>query len=520
MGQKRCGMKAIRQILELARENSLSLRLISQVTGVSRPVVKNYIDAFAASGIGPEELAAMPDSELLARLTVKSHSNNSRHQAALEFYPYMLTELARPGVTRKLLWQEYSERHPDGYLYTQFCVHFARWRKAEPEVTTWVEHKAGDRMYVDFSGKKPSYFDPATGLTVEAELFVAVLGASQYAYVEATPSQRKADWLVANRNALEFFGGVPASIMPDCLKSAVTKGDKYAPDINPEYAEFARHYGTVIVPARPHCPRDKALVEGTVNIAYTRILAPLRNRIFHSLEELNEAIRPLLLEHNRKRFQKMPHSRAELFETVDRPAMKPLPARRYELVQYRMQKVQINYHVELREDGHYYSVPWRYAGKKVTVACTERTVDIYYDNARIAFHNRLPAGQGPRYVTLREHMPSHHQFYREWSRERIESWAGQIGLNVRSLVSGVMDRAEHPEQAFKSCIGIISFSKKYTAARLDLACRIAASEHGYGYKAVKRILDSGRDCAVSASERLQPVLSLEHENVRGQSAYQ
>jgi len=513
-------MKAIRQVLNLAIQGRLSIRLISRACGVSRPTAQKYINAFAQSGLNNDVLSTITDSDLIERLTGHSKLENTRHQDAEDFSPYMLTELQRIGVTRELLWREYRERHPDGYSYAQFCEHFNRWRKKEMEVTTWMEHKAGDRMYVDFAGKKPFWIDPSNGDLVEAELFVALMGASQYTYAEAIQSQRKENWLLANRNALEFFGGVPASIMPDCMKSAVTKGDKYDPDINPDYAEFARHYGTVIIPARPHSPRDKALVEGAVNILYTRILAPLRNMVFHSLAELNEAIRPLLDAHNQMRFQKLASSRVALFDDVDKPALKPLPAQRYDLIQYRMLKVQINYHIEIREEGHYYSVPWRYAGKKVTVACTERTVEIYHDNIRIAFHQRLPAGRDSRYVTIREHMPEHHQFYKAWSKERIEDWAGKIGSNIRILVRMVMERAEHPEQAFKSCIGIISLSKKYLPGRVDVACRLAVREHSYGYKAVKRILDTGRDLDFSANEKQQPRLSFEHENVRGQSTYQ
>jgi len=459
----------------------------------------------------------MPDSELVGKLA-GTPKENPRLAELLGFFPYVQRELSRIGVTRELLWREYKGKYPEGYEYSQFCEHYGRWLKLDPEVTAWIEHAAGDRMYVDFTGKKTGWWDRETGAFHEAELFIALLAASQYIYAEATASQRKDDWIVANRNALEAFGGVPAAIVPDCLKSAVTKGDKYEPDLNRDFEEFARHYGTVILPARPRHPRDKALVEGTVKILYTRIYAALRNRKFYSLAELNEAIRVEVAAHNRRRFQKMPHSRQDLYETVDKPALKPLPARRYEIRRSRTLKVQVNYHVEIREDGRYYSVPWRYAGKRVTVTCTERTVEIYHDNVRIAFHRRHPAGSPGRYVTQREHMPEHHRFYKDWSRERIESWAGRIGCHVRRLAMVIMERCEHPEQGFKSAIGVISLSKKYPAERVDTACRMTGNAGGY--RTVKTILESGRDLAFLAAEKRQTALPFAHENLRGQAAYE
>jgi transposase len=509
-------MKALRQIIELHAVTRLSDRRISAATGVSRPTVSGYIEAYKRSGMGYEEFCGLSDTEAVRRLQDDGkEKDNKRFDDAVAFFPYMLNELPRVGVTRDILWNEYKGKHEDGYEYSQFCHLFRNWCSAETEVRLTMEHKAGDRMYVDFSGVRRSYRQ--NGIEREAELFVAILGASQYTYVEAVPSQKKRDFISANLHALYFFGGVPAAIVPDCLKSGVSKADKYESEINPEYAEFARQHGTVIFPARPHSPRDKALVESAVNIMYTRILAPLRDREFDSLEELNEAISELLEVHNAKPFQKIPGTRAQLFESTDRPALRPLPERRYEYADIKPDvAVGINYHVEIREDRHFYSVPYQYAGKRVCVVYTDRTVEIYHDNQRIAFHKRVEA---PGYSTLPEHRPAHHRFHLEWTPERIIRWAGDISIHTRSLVEAVLDRAEYPDQAFRGCIGIINFSKKYSVQRLDTACRIAISEKTYSYRAVKRILEKGRDLLVIEDEKQQHPLPF-HENIRGQAAYQ
>jgi len=509
-------MRALRQIIELHAVTRLSVRKISAATGVSRPAVSGYIEAYKRTGMGYEEFCELSDTEAVRRLRDEGREkDNKRFADAVAFFTYMLGELPRVGVTRDGLWSEYRNKHEDGYEYSQFCHLFRNWCRTETEVRLTMEHKAGDRMYVDFAGVRRCYRQ--NGIEREAEIFVAILGASQYTYVEAVPSQRKRDFILANLHALYFFGGVPAAIVPDCLKSGVSKADKYESEINPEYAEFARQHGTVIFPARPHSPRDKALVEGAVNIMYTRILAPLRDREFDSLEELNEAIGELLDVHNSKPFQKIPNSRAQLFESIDRPALRPLPERRYQYTDIKPDvAVGINYHVEIREDRRFYSVPYQYARKRVCVVYTDRTVEIYHDNQRIAFHKRVEA---PGYSTLPEHRPAHHRFHLEWTPERIIRWAGDISIHTRSLVAAVLEGAEYPDQAFRGCVGIINLSKKYSVQRLDTACRIAISEKTQSYRAVKRILEKGRDLLVIEDDKKQSQLAF-HENIRGQAAYQ
>lgn len=520
MAQKRCGMKTIRQIIKLSQETNLSRRVIARSTGSSRPTVSRYIEAFEKSGLGNSDVDTLSDPELLQALFPPVSTTKSKLAILYNSFPEMAKELKSVGVTRQLLWQEYKVQHPDGYGYTQFCEHFSRWSKSDPEVTASLDHTAGDRMYVDYSGKKLSYICSETGREIPVEFFIAILGASQYTYAEATPSQKKADWIISNRNAIEFFGGIPASIMPDCLKSGVTKGCKYEPEINPEYKAFADHYGTVIIPTRPHQPRDKALVENMVSILYTRIHAKLRKLTFYSLEELNSAIRGLLQEHNETLFQKMPCSRKELFEEIERHTLRPLPEYRYEIVEYRRQTVPPSYHIEIREDRCHYSVPWHFVGKKVQIACSSHTIEVYHDNIRIAFHCRQRPGGKPKRVTLPGHRPEKHKFYSELNQEAVCDKAVIVGIHAEKLVRAILSEASHPEQGIKKASGILALAKKLGPDRVDAACKLALVNNEYSYRSVKKILDDGEDLRFMEFEKAQLQLPLHHENLRGQSAYE
>lgn len=505
-------MTKIRDILRL-RESKLSLRAIGRALRISHPVVMQYARDAEDAGLSYTDIEHISDTELLEKLQ-GSKAADKRYTKALSWFEYCSRELKRRGVTIQLVWNEYRARQVDGYSYSQFCYHFQVWREAE-SVTMHVEHKAGDKLFVDFAGERFELTDPRTGTRRAVESFVAVLGSSELCYMEATESQKKEDWIAANEGALHYLGGVPGAIVPDALKSAVHKNDRYEPDINPEFADFARHYGTVILPARSRKARDKALVENAVRLMYMRVYAPLRNRAFGSLEELNEAIRELVDRHNDMQFQRLSVTRRELFEQVERAALKPLPPTRYEHKRFLSLKVQFNYHIELREDRHSYSVPWRYTGKRVRVLYTERMVEIYHDNIRIAAHrrDRTPGG----YTTEREHMPERHRLYGEWSPQRILLWATQTGPSVRELVAEVFAHREHPEQAFKSCLGVLNLQKKYGPERLNGACRRALEYGYYSYRGVKEILANGLDRI--AQEELFSEPLPEHENVRGTGYY-
>lgn len=508
-------MDKIREIIRLASECGLSQRQIARAVGVSRPVVAQYLIYFRSSGKTYREIALRPDEELREMLVGKKRgTQGARYEAMTALFPTLGVRLKEKGQTIQNLWKEYLAEHPDGYSYSQFCYHYQVWREVEA-VTMHIEYKAGDKMLVDFTGEKLEVIDPDTGKPGGVEVFVAVLGASQLTYVEAVATQQKEDWIRGNVHALRYFGGVPGAIVPDCLKSAITTPDKYEPDVNPEYADFARHYETVILPARSRRARDKALVENAVKISYTRIFVPLRHQVFHSLRELNEAMFALLEEHNRMKFQRLGISRRELFEQVERATLRPLPPEEYELKKFCTLKVQFNYHVYLSEDAHYYSVPYRYLRKDVRVIYTACRVELFYRNVRIAFHRRDRRRGG--YTTLAEHMPPNHRYYANQSPERIREWAERSGEATRSFIEALLKRRKHPEQAYRSCLGVLSLGRKYGNDRLNLACVRAVAFGAYSYRAVKNILAQGLERI--EEEACIPAGLPEHENVRGTEYY-
>jgi len=380
-----------------------------------------------------------------------------------------------------------------------------------------MEHKAGDKVFVDFAGKKFVITDRITGKEKEIEVFVGILGASQLTYVEATMSQKKEDWIRANRNMVHFFGGTPQAIVPDCLKSAVIMGDKYEPDMNPEYYDFARHYDITILPARPNHPQDKAHVENAVKIVYSWIFAPIRDWKFYSLAKLNEAIREKLEEYNLKPMQRLKVSRRELFNEIEKSELQPLPTEPYELRKFKKLKVQFNYHIYFSDDTHYYSVPYRYVKKSVSVIYTNSVVEIYYKNTRIAFHRRDRSFN--KYTTIKDHMPPQHKWVSDWTPERFIKWADSMGTPIKTLIEQILNQKQHPEQGFKTCLGILSLSKKYGKDRLNMACAKALQFNRYTYKAVNNILRNGME---SAQDDEQEVLfrSLPvHDNIRGNQYY-
>lgn len=507
-------MGKLKEILRLGSELRLSNRAIARSLKVSRPVVAQYLSDFKASGLNYSEVKGLSQDDLLELISRNKQMSNRRYEVLLGGFRDYLKELKRPGVTLQVLWEEYRQAYPDGYSYSQFCYHFQIWRNGSA-LTMHIEHKAGDKMFVDFTGKKLTVIDPKTGENREAEVFVAILGASQLTYAEAGYTQQKADWIRVNENALWYMGGVPQAIVPDCLKSGVTKGDKYDPDINPEYADFARHYDTVVLPARPHHPQDKALVENAVKIIYSRVFAPLRDQPFYSLDDLNQAIREKIEDHNNCPFQRLRLSRRQLFKEIEQPVLKPLPPEKYELRYFQFAKVQFNYHVFLSCDTHYYSVPYQHRGKQAKIIYTDSCVEIYHNDIRIAFHKRVRGRN--KYTTIPEHMPPNHRFYHDWSPEKMIEWAEKKGFFVRKMVENLLERGNYPEQTYKICLGIINLSKKYGDGRVDHACKRALEFHYYSYKAVQNILEKGLDKIEEASLFYQKLP--EHENIRGSEYY-
>jgi transposase len=505
-------MNKVREIIRLKQQCHLSERAISRALNLSRPVISQYLIDIAHSGLSYDEIQLMDDDSLTEMLT-GSNKKPERYLQLSEQFDYFAKELKRTGVTLQLLWHEYRAEHPDGYSYTQFCYHFQVWRSSS-ELTMHLDHKAGDKLFADFTGKKLSFIDRQTGEVKEAEVFVATLPASQLTYVEAVESQQKQDWLMVNQNAFHYFGGVPKAVVPDNLKSAIHKPNFYEPDINPEYSDFARHYQTVILPARPNHARDKAMVEGAVKIVYAWIFAALRNRLFYSLKDLNNAIAEQLEIYNAKPMQKLKISRRELFEQTEKTALGPLPQEKYTRKQFKQLKVQFNYHVQLREDMHYYSVPYRYRGKQVLVIFTESVVEIFSNNQRIAFHKRDRTANG--YSTVKEHMPSHHKAYSEWNPQRLINWAQDVGCHVKAVIEHILAHRKHPEQGYRVCLGILSLAKKYDNKRLNKACQKAVYYQDYSLKGIENILKNRLEDYQQESFQLLP----DHSNIRGNQYYQ
>lgn len=515
MANNPIGMNKLRHILRLHTQGRSKL-LISQQTGVARNTLKKYLKEFIASGLSFAEIGELEDKDL-EDLFIKQEEKpvNQKLLTLFNLFPAMDKELKRKGVTRILLWQKYKVTHPNGIGRSQFNRYFALW-KAQVNPTMHMEHKAGDKLYVDFAGEKLSIVDKQTGEIQQVEVFVAILGASQLTYVEAVMSQQKEDFIGACESALYYYGGVPAVIVPDNLKSAVIKSSKYEPVLNEAFADFAEHYSTTILPARAYRPWDKALVENAVRIIYTRIYAKLRDTIYFTLEELNVAILLALKEHNNLLLTGRNYSRMQQFDEIERGALAPLPPLRYELKKQIFVTVMKNGHVSLNADKHYYSVPYRYIGKKIKLMYSRHTVDIFYHYERIAQHKRIKSPYN--YTTNKEHLASAHRFVSDWTPERFLQWASSIHEDVHLYILKILDRKQHPEQAYKSCVGILSFAKKVGDERLIKACQRALGYEMYNYKIIQRILEKGLDKQTD-EEKEQLEMPL-HDNIRGGEYYQ
>lgn len=516
MANNPISMSKIRHILRLHTLGASKLQ-IAVSTGIARNTVKKYLQEFTSSGLTFEELDALSDKDLEELFVRKAEKPLDEKIITLfTLFPSMDKELKRKGVTRRLLWEEYRKQYPDGIGLSQFKVYFAQW-KAQVNPVMRMDHKAGDKLFVDFAGEKLSIVDKQTGEVQPVEVFVAILGASQLTYVEAVASQQKEDFIAACEGALHFYGGVPLAIVTDNLKSAVTKSSKYEPALNEVFSDFAEHYSTTVLPTRAYKPRDKALVENAVKIAYTRIYARLRKHTCFSLEELNQAIRPILEEHNNSLLKGRHYSRRQQFEEVERSTLTALPPLSYELKKQCYVTVMKNGHVCLSADKHYYSVPYRFIGKKVKVMYSRTTVEIFYQYERIAVHKRLKSPYN--YTTDKEHLASSHRFVSDWTPEKFIAWAEDIGEDVKGYILKILDRKQHPEQAYKSCIGILGFAKKVGHERLIKACRRALGYGIYNYKTIQAILEKGMDTCTEDEAYEQLSMPL-HDNIRGENYYQ
>ena len=508
-------MSKIRQFVRLYMKGESKLK-ISLHTGLSRNTIKKYLKQIVRLGLTMNEIETMSDEHmdrLFGEQPVKE--KGQRYKDLRAFFPYMDKELRKRGVTRLRLWREYKAAHPDGLTRSPFYEQYKRWLKLS-KPSMHMEHKVGDKMYVDFAGDKLSYVEMETGEIIQAEVFVSILGASQLTYVEATASQRQEDFIQCCENALHYYGGVPQAIVPDNLKPAVIKSSKYEPTLNETYDHFAYHYSTAVLPARAYKPKDKSLVEGAVKIAYQRIYAELRDKVFYSLAELNKAIWEAMEKHNNLLLSGRPYSRRQLFEEMEKKVLQPLPTIRFEFKHRQVSTVSVNGHVCLREDKHYYSVPYQYIGKKVKILFNRSYVEIFFKYGLIARHERIKKDYG--YTTIKEHLASTHQFIADWSPERFIGLASEIGAPVEEFIKLVLLNKQHPEQGYKSCMGILSFERKVGKERLIAACSRALDYGIYTYAIIRNILERNLD-RLPIPEMVEKTLP-QHSNIRGESYYQ
>jgi len=499
-------MRKIRDVLRL-RADGLSKRKIAASLSIGVTTAGEIIRRVRRAGLSwplPEKLS----DEAIERLVYPPTPVTAKDRRPQPEWAAVHRELRRPGVTLQLTWEEYREAHPDGYGYSRYCDLYRSWEQRLSPTMRQL-HVAGERTFVDYGGTTLEVVDGTTGEVRECQLFVAVLGASSYTYAEATFSQRLVDWIGSHVRAFAFFGGVTAQTVSDNLRSGVSKACFYEPAVNRTYAEMAAHYGTAIVPARPGKPRDKAKVEVAVQVATRWIVAKLRNRRFFSLTELNAAIRELTTQLNARVTRHLGTSRRALFDEVERPALKPLPVEPYVYAEWKQCKVALDYHVEVAH--HYYSVPHTLLRETVWVRVAAQTVEVFHRGNRVAVH--LRASSDRRHTTIREHMPSSHRRYADWTPERIRRQAGEIGRNTAALVEIIMRERPHPEQGFRASVGIIRLAKSYGRERLEAACGRALEIGARSYTSVNSILKSNLDAKRPAVATDGP--SIVHSNIRG-----
>lgn len=511
MAKQRLSMRKTREVLRLKFEANLSNRQIARSCNIARSTVADYIKRAQAAGLSWPLPPALTDTALEAHLFQLPDTVPGQPRP-LPDWGEIHHQMKRKGVTLALLWQEYRERHHDGYQYSQFAQYYRQWL-GTLDVVMRQSHKAGEKLFIDYAGHTVGIKDRHTFEVCEAQIFVATFGASQYTYCEATATQALPDWVASHARAFEFFGGCPELLVPDNLKSAVTKPCRYEPDLNPTYQEMANHYGTAIVPARVRKPQDKSVVENGVQRVEQWILAKLRHHTFFSLHELNEQIAPLLDELNNRSFQKLDGTRRSLFESVDRPLLKTLPPYRYEFAEW--SKARLQYNIHIRVDGCYYSAPHTFIKKKLDVRLSAATVELFFKGERIASHPR--SYRKGSYTTTPTHMPKKHQAYLEWTPERLEKWAAQNGPHTATLVQALLESRAHPQQAFAACMGVMRLAKSYDTNRLENACRRALHFQTISYKSIESILKHNFDQQPLPEE--VKTIEIDHKNLRGSHYY-
>ena len=512
MTRERIPMRTIKEVLRLKWSCGLGRRDIAKSSGIAKSTVIEYLRRAEKAGLSwplPAELDDAALEHLLFPPVLASDVSRP-----LPVWEDIHRELARKSVTLMLLWDEYKAQYPDGYQYSYFADLYRAYAK-KLDISMRQVHYAGEKLFVDYCGQTVPVIDKSTGEIHDCQIFVAVLGASNFTYAEATYTQGLPDWIGSHVRALQFIGGVPEILVPDNLLSGITKACRYEPGVNRTYQELAVHYGAAVIPARVRKPKDKAKVEAGVLLVQRWILAALRNRTFFSLAELNASIRELLDRLNNRPFKKLSGSRMSRFLEIDKPALQPLPTLAFEYAEWKIRKRPgIDYHVEVYD--HYYSVPYQLRNEYLDVRLTSSIVEAFFHNKRVASHIRSYA-KG-RYTTITEHMPKSHRDYAEWTPERVIRWASETGKATENLVTAILSKHLHPQQGFRSCLGIITLAKKFGKERVEAACKRALAIGGTSFKSVKSILETGLDKKPLPEPRASSQM-IAHSNIRGREYY-
>lgn len=507
-------MSQIKQLIRLSLQGA-GKKHIARTLGISRNTVKAYLDKIARGGWQAEELLGLDDPVLLERLHAGDPAyKNARFGGLVDRFDYYVKELTRVGVTRKLLWEEYRERHPSGYGYSQFCYHLGRYMQRRSRSMVLTHHPA-EKLFIDFAGHTLPITDPRTGQITQCQVFIACLPYSDYAFVMAVKTQQLEDFIHALVCCLTALGGVPKALVPDNMKTAIIQTSRYEPHVNRALEDLANHYHTTVVPARAGRPKDKALVENQVKLIYNRVYAKLRNQVFFDLDSLNRAIAEKVSEHNQTRMQQKPYCRTECFLAEEKPLLLPLPSTRFELKYYRHYKVAQNNHIYLGQDKHYYSVPYRHIGKTVQVVYTRSLVRIYSDGTLLAAHPRdLRTG---RYSTIPEHLCSEHQHYLQRSPEYYLGRARTGGPALYALFEAIFAQDRYPEQLYRSCDGLLALGRKTDPEVFARACGIALEHQNYSWRFIDTLVKNNMTSYQDSPDSKQLP---KHGNVRGRDYYQ
>lgn len=514
MAAKRIGIMDIRQLIQL-KIKGLSNRKIEQVLGIHRNTINEYVRIFNTLPESYEQLYEWSDDQLSDLFARNESIDRSRYEILSSYFEHFTMELKKTGCTRQALWNRYIQAHPDGYGRSQFNEHLRRHLQSK-KISGKLIHKSGEKLFVDYAGKKLSYVDKESGELIEVKVFIGILPCSMMTYVEATPSERLPDFIESTTNCLEYFGGVPQAIVTDNLKSAVSKGSKYEPVLNKTFKDFAVHYGTVINPTRVYAPQDKALVEGAVRLIYQRIFYKISEMTFFSIDEINVELRKHLERYNDYLITNIDVSRRHQFQSIERESLTSLPSQRYEIKEFRRATVQKMGYVYLSKDKNYYSAPYRYIGKKVELRYNRNTVEIYYNKERIALHKR--SYRPGRYNTIEDHLSSTHRFYKNWSPEFFKNLARPHGDTVVDYIGQLIEQAQYPEIAYKQCLGVLNLADKLNPERLEKACKRAMLHPKCSFYIVKSILDNHMENQPTDITRIEHKIP-KHENVRGSDHY-